>query len=103
MTTYNVAIDPESKNLLLRLSFGAPAQNDAIVRDAVAAVKALNLEGGPSVRLNGAVTVAVGMAIAHELCHKYGYVAMYDPKLPEKKYVVVISHDPNVRQGDCVE
>ena len=97
MSTYNITREGDT----LKLSFGAPAQNDQIVRDAVAAVKALNLEGGKVVRLNGPASLPVAIAIAHEIGHLYGAVAAFDPKLG--KYVVAISHDPEFSVGDLID
>jgi len=98
MTTYNVT---REDNDVLKLSFGAPAQNDQIVRDAVAAVKALGLEGGKVVKFNGPASLPVAIAIAHEVAHIYGAVAAFDPKLG--KYVVAVSHDPDFAVGDLID
>jgi len=97
-TTYNVT---REDNNVLKLSFGAPAQNDQIVRDAVAAVKALGLEGGKVVKFNGPASLPVAIAIAHEVAHIYGAVAAFDPKLG--KYVVAVSHDPDFAVGDLID
>lgn len=94
--TYSVILEGE----ILKLSFGAPAQNDQIVRDAVAAVKALSLQGGKVIKLNGPASLPVAIAIAHEVGHLYGAVAAFDPKLG--KYVVAISHDPSLKVGDLI-
>lgn len=96
-STYNATLEGN----ILRLSFGAPAQNDQIVRDAVVAVKALNLTGGKLVRLNGPASLPVACAIAHEVGHLYGAVACFDPKLA--KYVVAVSHDPDFAVGDLID
>jgi CRISPR-associated protein Csx3 len=96
-STYNVTLEGN----VLRLSFGTPAQNDQIVRDAVAAVKELNLTGGQLVKLNGPASLPVACAIAHEVGHLYGAVACFDPKLA--KYVVAISHNPQYSVGDLID
>ena len=75
--TYNIVRDGD----VLKLSFGAPAQNDQIVRDAVAAVKALKLEGGKVIKLNGPASLPVAIALSHEVGHLFGAVAAFDPKL----------------------
>ncbi|OQA38730.1 MAG: hypothetical protein BWY51_00788 [Parcubacteria group bacterium ADurb.Bin316] len=86
---------------ILRLDFGAPAQNDQIVKDAVAAVDTLNLKGGKMIKLNGPASLPVAVALAHEIGHIYGTVAVFDPKLG--KYVVAISHDPEYSLGDLID
>ena len=98
MATYNVSLE---KGDLLRLSFGAQAQNDQIVRDAVAALEALGLQGGKLVRLNGPASLPVAIAIGHAVGHLYGAVACFDPKLG--KYVVAVSHDPDFVVGTLVD
>jgi CRISPR-associated protein Csx3 len=95
--TYNIVRDGD----VLKLSFGAPAQNDQIVRDAVAAVKALKLEGGKVIKLNGPASLPVAIALSHEVGHLFGAVAAFDPKLG--KYVVAISHDPDFAIGDLID
>lgn len=77
----------------LGLAFGEPAQNDRIVCDAVAAMKALNLKGGKLVRFNGPASLPVAMALCHAVAHIFAAVAVFDPKL--QKYVVCVSHDPD--------
>ena len=96
--TYSVVLEGGDT---LKLSFGAQAQNDVIVRDAVAAVKALNLTGGKLIKLNGPASLPVACAIAHEVGHLYGAVACFDPKLT--KYVVAVSHDPEFTLGDLID
>lgn len=96
-TTYNIIRD----NNVLKLAFGSPAQNDQICRDAVAAIKALELEGGKIVKLNGPASLPVAIAIAHEVAHIYGAVAAFDPKLG--KYVVSVSHTPDYTVGDLID
>jgi CRISPR-associated protein Csx3 len=97
MSTYNVVRDGD----VLKLSFGAQAQNDQIVKDAVAAVKALELEGGKVIKLNGPASLPVAIALSHEVGHLFGAVAAFDPKLG--KYVVAISHDPDFAVGDLID
>ena len=63
MAYYKVEIIERGEATTLRLAFGEPAQNDVIVRDAVAAVQALNLEGGKVIRLNGPASLPVAIAI----------------------------------------
>lgn len=79
--------------ILLTLSFGAPAQNDAIVRDAVAEMENLHLEGGALCLLNGPASLPVAIAIGHAVAHRFGAVGCFDPKMGG--YVVAVSHDAN--------
>ena len=90
MTTYNISAEPVSDGVLLRLSFGEAAGNDRIVVDAVAALKALMPLSGSVVYLNGPASLPVACAIAHGICHLFGAVAVFDPKL--QGYVVAVSH-----------
>lgn len=99
--TYNVTIDTTAPATTLKIGFGTQAQNDEIVRDAIAAVKALKLEGGKVVRLNGPALLPVAIAIAHEIGHLFGAIAAFDPKLG--KYVVSVSHDPDFAVGDLID
>ncbi|MFH1621189.1 MAG: CRISPR-associated protein Csx3 [Patescibacteria group bacterium] len=82
---------------LLRLSFGSPAQNDVIVRDAVVALEAHKLEGGKLVLLNGPASLPVACALAHGLGHIFGAIGVFDPKMAG--YVVAVSHDPTFPVG----
>lgn len=100
--TYTVIVSEQTDTVMtLKLGFGTPAQNDEIVCDAVAAVKALELSGGKVVKLNGPASLPVAIAIAHELGHLFGAVAAFDPKLG--KYVVAVSHDPSLVVGDLID
>jgi CRISPR-associated protein Csx3 len=97
MATYNI----ERIDNVLRLSFGTAAQNDQIVRDAVAAIKALSLPGGKLIKLNGPASLPVAIAVSHEVGHLYAAVAAYDPKIG--KYVVAVSHDAELSVGDLID
>lgn len=99
--TYKVKLVEGGKNVTLKIGFGQPAQNDQIVKDAVAGIQALNLEGGKVIKLNGPASLPVAIAIAHEVAHIYGAVAAFDPKLG--KYVVAVSHDPDFGVGDLID
>ena len=104
MPAYKIEAAVAANEVNLRVSFGDPAQNDTIVRDAEAALAALNLSGGPLVKVNGPASLPVAMVLAHRLGHIFGVVACYDPKLPgSAKYVVTISHDPAMKVGDLIE
>ncbi len=101
MATYNIKKDAE----VLRVSFGDPAQNDQIVRDAVARldemVKSGELAGGSLIKINGPASLPVAVAIAHAVSHLYEAVAVFDPKLG--KYVVSVSHGDTYRPGDLID
>lgn len=81
----------------LKIGFGTPALHPAILPDAVATMKALALPGGKLVKFNGPCSVLVAMALAHEVVHLYSAVACFDPK--EAKYVVCVSHNPDLIVG----
>lgn len=89
--------------ILLRLAFGDPSSNDAIVREVDARMRALKereLTGGPLVLLNGAASLPVIAAISHHVAHLFGAVGIFDPKL--SSYVIVISHGHNFSVGDTI-
>lgn len=104
MATYIINLDLEGSNIL-RVGFGDPAQNDEIVRDAVARldemIKDGTLAGGSVIRVNGPASLPVAMAIAHAIAHLYEVVACFDPKLA--KYVVAVSHGSAYRPGDLID
>ncbi len=81
----------------VEIGFGSPAENTAIVPEAIQSLDALGLQGGRGIHFTGPASLPVAMALAHAVAHLYGYVACYDPKLGG--YVVAISHDPAVRPG----
>ena len=102
MNSYKVTLGQEEDgSSLLKLAFGEPASNVEIVVDAVTAIHALDLKGGRLIRINGPASLPVAVAISHEVGHKYGVVAVWDPKIG--KYVVAISHDPDLRIGDLID
>lgn len=101
MKTYSAEIVSSVDGVTtIRVGFGAPAQNDQIVRDAWEAMRNLGLTGGKGVKIEGPASLPVAMALAHAVAHLYGWVACFDPKL--NRYVVAISHDPEVRPGDLL-
>jgi CRISPR-associated protein Csx3 len=85
----------------VRLAFGDPAPNDRLVPAALAALAALQLPGGRGIKFNGPASLPAAMALAHAVAHLYGFVACFDPKL--SRYVVAISHDPDLRPGDLLD
>lgn len=88
--TYRISAETTPTGVLLRLSFGTPAQNDQIVRDAVLALEGLKLSGGQTVFLNGPASLPVACALAHGVAHLFAEVAVFDPKMAG--YVVAVSH-----------
>jgi CRISPR-associated protein Csx3 len=87
---------------ILKIGFGDPAENNAIVPEAVAKVKALaNQFMGKVLRISGPASMPVAMAFGHEVGHLVPAVACFDPKLAG--YVVCISHDPNYKLGDIIQ
>lgn len=101
MSTYSIIAEQTESRVNLKLAFGAPAQNDQIVKDAVAALKSLDLKGGKLVCLNGPASLPVAVAIAHGLNHVFETVAVYDPKL--SKYVVSVTHGTEYQVGDLID
>lgn len=102
---YRIEVEKKPDFDLLRLGFAEPAQNDAIVRDAVARLDKLietgEIAGGAMVKLNGPASLPVAVAIAHAVAHLYEVVAVFDPKLG--KYVVSVSHGGAYRPGDLID
>ncbi len=90
---------------MLKVGFGAPAQNDQIVRDAVdrlaEMVKTGELAGGKIIKINGPASLPVAIAIAHAVAHIYETIGVFDPKLA--KYVVAVSHGAEYKPGDLID
>ena len=101
MTAYNIALTDG----VLKVGFGSPAQNDEIVRDAVARLNEMTesgeLSGGKIIKINGPASLPVAVAIAHGVNHLYETVAVFDPKLA--KYVVAVTHGTEYKVGDLVD
>ena len=89
---------------VLRLSFGAPAQNDHIVRDAVACLDEMGqsgeLDGGGLIKLNGPASLPVAVAIANALSGRFEAVAVFDPKL--NGYIISVTNSPNYELGSII-
>lgn len=104
MNTYKIAASAVSVSTtpatLLKLAFGEPAQNDAIVRDAVSGLEEAKLEGGELVLLNGPASLPAACAIAHGVGHLFGAVAVFDPKMAG--YVVSICHGEKYSLGQII-
>lgn len=123
MNTYKVSVEKVTVNggteaTLFRVGFGDPAQNDQIVRDAENRFKEIfsatdkpeDIDeamkpsyDGELALVNGPASVCVALVIGHNISHRFGAVAGFDPKLPgDKKYVVCVSHTPKYKIGDLV-
>lgn len=102
MATFNIDIEEKDR---LRVSFGDPAQNDRIAKDAAARLDELirdgTVSGGEVIRINGPASVIAAMVIAHRLAHLYQAVAYFDPKMD--RYVVAIAHGDQYSVGDLLE
>ena len=101
-SAYIVTRDHDS---ILRVGFGAPSDNDRIVKDAVARLETLRttgeLSGGGLLKINGPASLPVGIVLGHQLSHLFKAIAYFDPKL--NQYVVVISHSPDYTVGDLID
>lgn len=94
---FNLSLDGD----VLKVGFGDPASNDAIVKEVSASLKEMPLPGGSLLKINGPASLPVAVVIAHAVVHLYGAVAVYDPKLG--KYVVSVSHTPAFSVGDLID
>lgn len=91
MTSYNIsARQIDAGVVLLKVSFGEPADNTRVVVDSVKSLAECKLSGGKTVLINGPASLPVAMVIAHGVCHLFTEVACFDPKL--QGFVVAISH-----------
>jgi len=101
----NDAYKIEKNGDVLKVGFGTPAQNDEIVRGAVARLAEMTasgeLAGGKIIKINGPASLPVAIAIAHAVAHLYEVVGVFDPKMA--KYVVAVSHGGNVKPGDLID
>jgi CRISPR-associated protein Csx3 len=104
-------IDWEDGILNARINNGVRVDGDQIVRDAAAQLAKLiesgQLPGGKQIlKINGRTTVLASFAIASQVAHLYGGVAVFDPRLGDKgldKYVVTVSHSKGCRVGETVD
>ncbi|PIR86774.1 MAG: CRISPR-associated protein Csx3 [Candidatus Harrisonbacteria bacterium CG10_big_fil_rev_8_21_14_0_10_49_15] len=105
MSLYNVDIEKQEGGLLIRVSFGSPAQNDQIVLETATRLEELEaageLSGGGVARVNGPASLPVAMVLAHHLAHRFTGVACFDPKMG--KYVVAIAHGGQYAVGDLID
>jgi len=101
MASYKAEVAETNDGVVtVRLGFGEPAHNGRIVKDAVEAIAALKLGGGKGLKLTGPCSLPAAIAIGHAVAHLFGFLAFFDPKL--HRYVVCVSHDPEVRPGDLL-
>lgn len=78
---------------LFRVGFGEPAQNDEVVREVASRIAELESDGNFGGRLalvNGPASLPVAVQLGHALAHRFGSVAIFDPKMAG--YVVSLSH-----------
>ena len=104
-------IDWEDGVLHARINNGVQVDGDRIVRDATAQLAKLiesrQLPGGKQIlQIKGRATVLASFAIASQVAHLYGGVAVFDPRLGERgldKYVVTVSHTKNYQVGETID
>ena len=105
MALYNIEVETTPTGLLLRLGFGAPAQNNDIVREVKARMEELigsgELAGGGALRINGPASLPVAGVIVHAVAHLFSTIGVFDPKL--NKYVVCIAHGNDFAVGDLID
>lgn len=98
--TYNLRLEGD----VLKLSFGAPASNIEIVKDAIEEVNRLvsagELLSGKMIKLNGPASLPVAVAITNSVSGLFEVVAVFDPKL--NGYVVSISSDSAYEIGSVL-
>lgn len=101
MGLYNVSVSHADHivggSTLYSVGFGDPATNIEIVKE----VDAMPLMGcGMLALISGPASLPVAFVLAHKLCHRYGAVAIFDPKL--SGFVVSVSHNPDFKVGDFI-
>lgn len=101
MTTYNIELQQD----ILQISFAQPASNQQIVQDAAQRLEEMaksgELRGGKLLKINGPTSIPVAFVLAHRLCHLYGAIGCYDPKL--SKYVICVTHNPEYKLGELID
>ncbi len=101
MNTYNIELQAD----ILHISFGEPASNNQIVKDVAARLEEMTksgeLRGGKLLKITGPTSIPIAFVLAHKLCHLYGAIGCYDPKL--EKYVICITHNPEYNLGDLID
>ncbi len=87
---------------LFTVGFGDPAKNNAIVQDAESRMVELEAGelGGQLALVNGPATLPVVAVLTHHLVHRFGMVAVFDPKMVA--YIVASSHGGDYAVGDVI-
>lgn len=101
----------ENDVLIAQINNSIQADGDQIVRDATTQLANLiesgQLPGGKQIlKIKGRATVLASFAIASQVAHLYGGVAVFDPKLGNKgldKYIITVSHTKNYQVGDSLD
>ena len=101
MAAFEIEVEPLSPGRdLLRVGFGDAATGEDVVAAICTRLDQLGLKGGHLALVNGGLSIAGAMAMAHHLAHLYGVVAVFDPK--RAGYIVAISHDPDFIVGGLI-
>ena len=97
----SVAGTPATK---FSVGFGDPAQNNRIVRDVESRMMELfpadGNTGGTLALINGPASLPVAVVLTHHLAHRFGAVAVFDPKMAA--YIVATSHGGDKAVGDVI-
>ena len=100
MSTYKINREGD----VLRIGFGAPAQNDEIVKDVEGRLEEMMLDGeltgGGTLKINGPASLPVAIVITHNVVHLFDAIACFDPKM--NAYIVCISHGSEHSVGDII-
>lgn len=94
---YNISMSGDT----LTIGFGDPAQNTEILKELAETLSSTAFPGGGIIKITGPASLPVAVAIAHHVCHLYGAVAVFDPKMGG--YVVAVSHDPRYQVGGLID
>lgn len=108
MATYKIetsnVVVAGSAATMLKVGFSDPAQNNLIVRDVELRMMELfpadGSTGGTLALINGPASLPVAVVLAHHLIHRFGSVAVFDPKMGA--YVVCSSHGAGHAVGDVI-
>lgn len=98
---YNLRLEGD----VLKLSFGTPASNTEIVKDAILEIERLKESGElvpqKLIKLNGPASLPAAVAITNGLSDTFEVIAVFDPKL--NGYVVAISSDTEYDVGSIIQ
>jgi CRISPR-associated protein Csx3 len=84
-------------------------EGNLVVKDAIAAVENIEKSGqlrGKCLLIDGAQSIAVAYALSHKLSHRYGTIAVLDPKIGRRGYktfIVTSSHGMEYEVGSLIE